>query len=164
MYILYYFLVEIIMGFLCHAILKDKGYGTDEHANYGFIWGFLFSILGLIVCVCKHKIEKTDMIEKSSEGEDYWICPKCSSKIAIHFSTCECGYTNEEMIADEEEEETWVCPICQRRIRESITQCECGYKKMNKEDYWICPRCNAENPLFISKCYCGYVNSINNVN
>ena len=55
-YILYYAISGFVFGFVCNAILKDKGYGTDENPNYGFWWGFVFGVLGLVVCVCKKRL------------------------------------------------------------------------------------------------------------
>ena len=41
----------LILGFVCDRIVSGKGYPRNE--NHGFLWGFLLSVIGVIVCACK---------------------------------------------------------------------------------------------------------------
>lgn len=155
-YIIYYAISGFVFGFVCNAILKDKGYGTDENPNYGFWWGFFLGVLGLVVCCCKQRLEKDIDNKEKNEAkqkveDDYWICPQCSSRINICFSECSCGYKNEI-----EEKKTWECPICGTNNLEDNKECQCGYRIDIKEETWECPKCHSTNPIEFDKCICGY--------
>lgn len=105
-YIIYYAIYGFVFGFVCNAILKDKGYGTDENPNYGFWWGFFLGVLGLVVCCCKQRIETNTNDKKNIEGiqttisqdlldKGFWICPKCQKLYSQYAHSCDCGYNKE---------------------------------------------------------------------
>lgn len=136
-YIIYYAISGFVFGFVCNAILKGKGYGTDENPNYGFWWGFFLGVLGLVVCVCKKRIE-TSTSTKNGDVEEIekWVCPNCGKENPIHFFECECGYHNEDshglnkslsnsLIKDG----FWKCPRCNKIYSKYAKSCDCGFKK-----------------------------------
>lgn len=48
---------SVIMGLICRAIVKGKGY--DDSENHGFAWGFWLRFIGLLVCIFKPSQKKS---------------------------------------------------------------------------------------------------------
>ena len=49
--------IMIVLGIICSIIHKNKGYSPVA----GFLWGFFFSIIGLIVVLLEKDKEEHDM-------------------------------------------------------------------------------------------------------
>ncbi len=110
MWLVYYLLADIVCGIVCYIILSSKGYGSEEYPNYGFWWGFLLSVIGIIICACKtdirlleavHKKEDTGDINREriipqSDSDGFWRCPKCGMLYSKYANECKCGYKKEE--------------------------------------------------------------------
>lgn len=76
----------LIMGGVCHAIVSAKGYHGDE--NYGFLWGFFLSLIGLIVCCAK----PTKVIQTRSTTEEISLQTQLNEAILLRKQ----GYITEE--------------------------------------------------------------------
>ena len=58
-------IILILLGFLCSYIHKNKGYSPVS----GFLWGFFFTILGLIVVL----LEKNKGEDKGKLSMNQWL-------------------------------------------------------------------------------------------
>ena len=56
--------IMIVLGIICAIIHKNKGYSPVA----GFLWGFFFSIIGLIVVLLEKDKEEHDMQMAKSNG------------------------------------------------------------------------------------------------
>lgn len=56
--------IMIVLGIICSIIHKNKGYSPVA----GFLWGFFFSIIGLIVVLLEKDKEEHDMQMANSNG------------------------------------------------------------------------------------------------
>ena len=57
-------IIMIVLGIICAIVHKNKGYSPIA----GFLWGFFFSIIGLIVVLLEKDKEEHDMQMANSNG------------------------------------------------------------------------------------------------
>lgn len=55
-------IISIIIGVICAFIHKSKGYSPIT----GFLWGFFFTIIGLIVMLLEKSKEEKELLEKDT--------------------------------------------------------------------------------------------------
>ena len=61
-------IIWLIISVVCAIIHKDKGYSPVT----GFLWGFCFSIIGLIIVLLEKDKEEHDAQMESNQGKSFW--------------------------------------------------------------------------------------------
>lgn len=87
----------IIWGFVCRAIVINKGY-VDDGTKWFFL-GFLFSIIAVIVAACKPAVVNAgdtavrvaqSPSSRTTDRNGYWTCA-CGNKNPESVAYCICG-------------------------------------------------------------------------
>ncbi len=67
---IYFWIINIVLGIITAIIHKRKGFSIIP----GFLWGFLFSILGLLVVLLEKNKEEHDAAKANGEKSiGFWL-------------------------------------------------------------------------------------------
>lgn len=142
-----YLIYGLIWGYVCRAVVRNKGYYDDW-----FLWGFIFGIFAFLVAISKPAIQQiqpmypvqpsiapqsTNSTNLNLLNNDRRVCPKCKKTNEKYITSCSCGEEKPSMSAYEkykqaEREKTmWTCYKCGKKNPQGIYICSCGNKKSN---------------------------------
>lgn len=62
-------IILIVMGLICAYIHKNKGYSLVS----GFLWGFFFHIIGLLIVLFERNKEEQKIADKDGLSMNQWL-------------------------------------------------------------------------------------------
>jgi hypothetical protein len=154
-YIIFALIVGIVFGFVCRAIVRNKGY--DAADNHGFAWGFWLGIIGLIVCASKSECNYSYGYSKPLFPVEEKPVDKLEDTTSIVRELENLQKMKEmKLISDEnfDKKETELKNLYSKTIKNTNNKRYNAVK--SKQFSWLCPECKRTNPSGQTRCYCGY--------